>query len=622
MNKLSLLFSVLLLTSSLSFAQGNEASQVFQKLPDEEAEFMFAKKSFSDGFYSLAQDSLEGFLKNYPATGHLYEAHLLLGRSLYYQNDLERAYYEFGVVLDAPNTSGFEDGALYWMGNIYFRERNYEKALESYQKILDGYPASKYYGYAIYSKAWVYYKLGFLEDAIIAFEEVVSKYNFDKIGMDSLFKIGECEYLLGRYKDAEKSINDFIDKYPLSNKTAESYYFLGDIGLRRGEYKNSINYFNKALSMAPGVKWRIFALYRSAQSYSCAGDYDESSKRFSECAKISKNVFLKGNSLLGLARNYEKNRMSQDAIKICDDIIAKFPKSDASIEAFYIKAKILNAQKKPKEALAVCLLCMDKFTSPMKMGKIHYQMGEAYIQDGKAMDALKQFEAAVGTLKDEGMIASALCKAGDIYFASGNLAKAMENYDAVLESYPDNPPADYAQFGIGNIFLTEKKFDQAILSFQSALAHFPDSDLKDKMLLKLAFSYFAKGDFVRAAEEFKKIPGIEAKFYIANSLYNMDRYEESLELFREIAKGPSEKPVTEYAQYQIGWCYYRMNKDIDAADSFDVFFKRYPGSALKQDALNQSVFILSNAAKNFEKWKMPEDAARLYKRLGELKSVN
>lgn len=608
MRSIFVITAMFLMIFAPSFAQSSE-----------EADFALAKKAFRDGFYSLSQENLEGFLRNYPATEHLYEAHLLLGRSLYYQNDIKGACYEFDIVLNAPNSSGFEDSALYWMGDIYFNGQNYEKAMEPYQKILDDYPASKYSGYAIYSKAWAYYRLGFLEDAIIVFREVAARYSFEKIGMESLFKIGECEYLLGRYEDAKRSLDDFIEKYPLSEKAAESYYLMGDSGFKQGEYNDSIKYFDRAISISPGAKWRAFALYRMAQGYFKNDNHDESAKRFAECVKNSDNPFLISNSLLGIARNYVKKGMAQDALRICDDVMEKFPENDVSIEASYIKAKILNSQKRYKEAQEACLATIDKFASPAKTGKLYYELGWAYIKEDNREEALSCFETAAENLKNENLISSALCKAGDIYLDTGDPDKAMGMYEAVLKSYSDSPSADYAQFNIGNIFLARKKFDRAILSFQSALTHFPGSGLRERITFKLALAYFIKEDFIRAAEEFSKLPGTAAGFYLAGSLYNMNKYEKALELFKEIAEDSSGGPMAENAQYQIGWCYYRMDKDAEAVDSFDLFLKKYPDSRFSRDALEQSSAILASAARNFEKWKMPEDAARLYKKLEMLK---
>jgi len=187
--------------------------------------------------------------------------------------------------------------------------------------------------------------------------------------------------------------------------------------------------------------------------------------------------------------------------------------------------------------------------------------------------------------------------------------------------------SDYAQYRVGGIFLAAKKYDPAILSYQSELANFPKSALKDKAMFRLGIAYFSKGAFREALAEFEKLakisPGYNEyllfRFYTANSLYNLNRYEEALGIFKSLAKNTLDKDIAMRTQYQTGWCYYRMDRDMEAADSFDIFLKKYPDSEYSKDALDKSVSILLTAAQNFEKWKMPEDAARVYKRLEELK---
>lgn len=133
----------------------------------EEPDFVFARKAFNDGFYDLAKDRLEFFLRSYPDTARLYEIHNLLGRCYYNQDNLARALYEFDLVLDTPEGSVFQDEAAYWSAEIYLKNGDSKKALEFYQKVIDDFPSSKYLPYALYSKGWTYYKLGSLEDALV-----------------------------------------------------------------------------------------------------------------------------------------------------------------------------------------------------------------------------------------------------------------------------------------------------------------------------------------------------------------------------------------------------------------------------------------------------------------------
>src|SRR3989338_5209057 len=116
----------------------------------EESDLLFAKKALSDGFYGLAEERFENFLESYPRTSRLYEAHLLLGQCLYYQNNPRKALLEMEFVLDNPGEARFQDAALYWIGEVYFKTGDFAKAFEFYQKVIDNFPSSKYISYAVY----------------------------------------------------------------------------------------------------------------------------------------------------------------------------------------------------------------------------------------------------------------------------------------------------------------------------------------------------------------------------------------------------------------------------------------------------------------------------------------
>ena len=557
----------------------------------------------------------------------MYEARTLLGRCFYYQNNLKKASYEFEAVLDAHPGAPGQDSALYWTGDIYYRSGDFKNALEYYQKAMDNYPDSKYFSYAVYSKAWSYYKLNFLEDAASIFGDVVSRYPMDRLAIDSLFKIGECEYLLGKYEEAQASLNNFIDRYPLSERASEGYCLLGDISLRQEKYADSLLFFKRALSISPQARWRDIALFGMAQDYFNINNFDESIKMFKDCVKESANAFITGNSLLGLLRNYEKKALAEDALKTCNIISSRFPRTDIEAESYYIRAKILYNNNMLSQAEDVCLKGADKFLSSGNTGKIHYELGWVYLKENKVKEALAEFRAAVKCLGDDTLASGALCKIGDIYFNSGEYGKAAKSFDDSLKRHPDSPWADYAQYRIGGIFLSEKKYDLAILAYQSLLVNFPQTGLKGKAILNSGVAYFKQGLFPQALAEFKKLSGsfpklsddAAYKFYLASSLYNLNRYEEALEIFKLLAKS-APGSISLMAQYQTGWCYYRMDKGTDAADSFTAFLKKYPDSELSKDALHQCASILLGAARNFEKWKMPGDAARLYKRLEELRA--
>ncbi len=570
------------------------AGSVYAAGNAEEADFAVVKNAFNDGLYDLAQEKAEAFLSAYPHTPYLYDAHLLLGRSLYYQNDPHRALYELGLVLDAPGGSRFEDEALYWTGEISFNNDDFKRALEFYQKVIDAFPSSKYLSYAYYSKGWCYYKLGFLEEAIGSFKEVIARFPFDKAAMEAQFRIGECEYLLARYDAAEQELNSFVQKFPVSEKSADAYYLSGEINFYKTKYGDSIKAFNKALSITPLARWSPFATYRIACAYLLLGDNTNSINEFKKCVAGSKNnEFLASISLLGLVRNYKNTGMYKDAMSACDEIINLFPESDAASEAYYIKSQILYDEGVYHGSEAVCTEGIEKYPDSEFAGDLHYQLGRVLVMQEKFDDAINELLWVKNNSKDGALTSSALCKIGAIYLDRKEYKSALENFDAVLSGYPDSASADYAQFQLGNIFLISGSYDQAILAYKSVLLNFPATSFRKDVISRLAMAYFMKKDFEHAAMEFERsakddqaLPGSDQYlFYLANSLYFSGRYVEAASAFKEIRETSQDERFAAMAEYQLGWAYYNMHKEPEALGIFTGFLKGHPGSVMAGDVM-------------------------------------
>lgn len=556
----------------------------------EEADLFIIKKAYNDGLYDLSLEKLENFLKSRPHTPYVYEVHLMMGRCFYYQNQPSKALYEFSVILGSPEASQFEDEALYWTGEIYFNSGDFKRAMEIYQEMIDRYPSSKYSSYSYYSKGYCCMELGYLEEAIASFKEVVKKFPYEKVAIDSQFRISECEHLLGRYDDALRDLELFSEKFPISDKTADGYYLTGEVLFLQARYSDSIEYFKKALSISSSRRWANLAAYRIAQAQFLLGEYAASLDGFKRSAESSGSAYLKSMSFIGMAKDHYALGMNETARALCDDIMVRFPKSGGA-EAAYIKVKTLIAEGKYAEAETVANNALEKLSGPGYYGRLHYILGVSYARLGKRDAALEEFRWVKDNSKDEVLVASSLCEVGDLHMAALEHRSALENFDEVLNNYGGGPYADYAQYQIGNIFYRISRYDEAILAYRSLTANFPGTVFKKNILPPLAFSYFMSGNFERAAALFEELAADTKsakrtlyRFYLANSLYNSARYDESMKIFKDLAKESSGGRMGELSKYQIGWCYHNLYKEADAAITFREFLKDYPLSEMANDA--------------------------------------
>ncbi len=99
-----------------------------------------------------------------------------------------------------------------------------------------------------------------------------------------------------------------------------------------------------------------------------------------------------------------------------------------------------------------------------------------------------------------------------------------------------------AYFGLANLLIFNEDYDGAIEQLMELVSEVEDEEFKSEIQLKIAQSYFEKGEYLSAAEEFVKInefdPSIEVEFlgYIGrgNCLINLELYEEAVTLYREV----------------------------------------------------------------------------------------
>src|SRR3989338_2846011 len=194
-SRIILLFSILYATHFNLYAQ------------QEEGELLFARKAIKDGFFDIAENKLQSFLKKYPNSLHKFEAYLLLGKCFYNTGDYKKALYEFQLIIDNPEASELEDEAYYWTGEVYFKSGNFNEAIRFYQIIIDDHKDSSYLAFAYYSLAWSYYELNDYNKAVEVFQKVASDFPLDRLAVKAEYKICEIFYEREEFAKARLSLH-------------------------------------------------------------------------------------------------------------------------------------------------------------------------------------------------------------------------------------------------------------------------------------------------------------------------------------------------------------------------------------------------------------------------------
>ena len=289
---------------------------------------------------------------------------------------------------------------------------------------------------------------------------------------------------------------------------------------------------------------------------------------------------LKLDKALKLANNKVKDGLSEEAKKIYQDILKKFPKNKKAQDGIKILGgKILATSPNIKEPSKEKLNSLLKLYNQQKLQQVYNEaktltkrytnsltlwslIGASAAQLGKLDEAVFAFQKALvikpddaqtlynmgNALKDQERLEEAIesyKKAlslkpdyAEVYVNMGNILKDQERLEEAIASYNKalSLKADYADayVNMGNILIDQEKLEEAIESYNKALATKPDH----------AEAHYNMGNALReqerleeAIESYKKALSLKPDFadvYVnmGNALLDQEKLEEAIEAYK------------------------------------------------------------------------------------------
>jgi len=233
----------------------------------ETEDFIVIKKSFEDGFYKISANQLNDFIKKYPKSDKIPEAHLLLGISFYHLEKYDRAAFELEYLINSASGSFYEDEILYWFGEIYLKRLDFQASLESFQTLIDKFPNSKFLKHAYYSKGFCLFNQRDYTRALEVFEEFLKIFPDSPLLQDVKFMRAESLFNLKRYEESLNKFDEFAGEFPVSKYTLQCYLRKGDIYHNTGKYEMARSFYQKVISTQPRTRFVMYATYGLAQTY-------------------------------------------------------------------------------------------------------------------------------------------------------------------------------------------------------------------------------------------------------------------------------------------------------------------------------------------------------------------
>lgn len=515
-------------------------------------DFKKALSLFNNKAYSSAQIGFEEIQANSPTTSTI---HI---ESSYYDAicaiKLNQAKADEKVLDFVKNnpTSSKKNKAYLNVGNHYFSNKKPAYALKWYVKVDRSLLTKNDKNTLDFRMA---YGLLVANNLSEAKEKFFSLMKDEIYGDDSRYYYGYIAYKLEDYMLAKATFKDIMNNE--SYKSKISYYLL-DINFKSGEFEKCIE-AGKEIIGTSNKKDASEVSKIIGESYFNLGNYKESIPYLKAYkgrrGKWSNNDFYQ----VGYA--YYKVNDYKQAISYFNKIIGV--KDDLAQNAYY-------------------------------------HLAECYLKLKRKSEALNAFKAASEMNFNATLQEDAFLNYAKLSYEEGNafeeVSQVLQNF---LEKYPKSESYDEINQLVVSSFLHQK-------DYEGALAYLDKNNRRQNTILKNEISlyrgiqlfnlenyreslaYFSNAQIANSADIQNS-----AKFWEADALFNLGEYEKSLQKFLDFRKTTTTiNNEFKNIDYNIGYCYFKLNDYERAASSFTQFIQ---SSNLDKSVLNDAYLRLADS---------------------------
>lgn len=495
-----------------------------------------------------------------------------LGTQSFANTQFEQAigYFNQSVALGQYNLQTKAD-ALYWLGESYYRLNRMQEASRNFNEYLSltGQRNTEMFALA-------YYNLGYIAFHQKEYASAESRFrNFVQLEKgenptalaDAYNRIGDCALHVRRFDEAKQN---YTKAENLETPAGDySFYQLALVAGLQKDYSGKVALLDRLASKYPNSPYAVNALYEKGRSYVQSNNSRQAIASFRELLNKypESPVSRKAAAEIGLL--YYQNDDYDRAIDAYKYVVKQYPGSEESRLAMRdLKSIYVDANRVDEFAALASQMPGEIRFEPSEQDSLTYIAAEKIYMKGDASPAKNSFARYLQSFPNGAFSLNAhyyLCVIG----------KEQKDEEAVLLhagkllEYPDNPYSEEALLMHGEILFNRKQYDQAIADYKKLQAKAStaerrqlgaigvlrcaalmgdDADviqaatnllaeaklspeLRNEALYYRAKSYLtqkadkkAMDDLKLLAKDTRTLYGAEAKFLVAQQLYNAREY--------------------------------------------------------------------------------------------------
>jgi len=358
------------------------------------------------------------------------------------------------------------------------------------------------------------------------------------------YKYGAQLYEKGDYTHAKNIFNEVIDLGIQSKEVNLAYYWLAQAEYQQGFYKEALRCLEQLEKQKPKIKEARYIDYNKGYLYFKLKNYEKAVYAFKQFIAQTTDSRYKQDAQLRLADSeYASGHFWSSLEEYQKAVDEKVPQEDyAAFQKAMVYGLVDRREKKQQELESF----LKKYPQSEYADDAMYQLAGTYFKEGKNELSITLFKQMRQQFPGSHLVPFAELKKAQIYYNSHQLDKALESYKSIVKDFPNSSAAQESAISIqkiytqtGQIYAYEKWIKQAGITV--------DKNKLSRLAYEAAEKKYNEKDFEKAASLFhdflKKYPQsvhqTKAKYYEAESLYQLHKEEQALILFEEIKQIPA-----------------------------------------------------------------------------------
>lgn len=549
--------------------------------------------------YDVALQSIEKITTPSPM---IYEAKqkvlYRLGVQEYINGNMDKAIELFNrsIALSQYNKTTYSD-ALYWRGEALYNKGDYAAAAKSYKSAisLGDTNSSK----ATYGLAYTYFQAGDMGSAEAEFQRFIKQAGNSETELcsDAYNRIGDCYFYKRNYTKADEyytkagethssnadyalyrsaitqglkkdysgkvtTLNKLVSNYPASNHTQQAYYEMARAYIELEENSKAIAAFEQIIKLYPNSDLARRAAVEKAMLHNNEGNYAKAIEAYKGiitrypnsaeaqvAAQDLKNIYVETGNIDEYTL-FAANTKGIKAVESSEIDTLSF----IAAEKIYGRGNIEEAKEK-----------FDNYISKFPNGAFaidcHYYLGVINYNQSNKNEAVAHLEKVI-SLPDNKYSEEAMAYASEIYLDNGEWSKAKELYKKIIEMSSDEERRTACRLNL--LQCTHNLDDNAttIKVANEALQNDLSPEHKREALYYRAKALLAtnnkaaESDLAELAKDTRTIQGAEAKYLLAQLMFDQKRENEC------------EKEIMEYIDESTPHAYWLARSFVLLADLY------------------------------------------------------